>query len=132
MNETWRWMLAMGCAAMFACGDDSDAEDEEGGAVGFATGAVCDMSLTYEAEIAPLMTQYCTRCHATAVTGRARNGAPDDHNFDSEQGILAEKPHVDETAGSGPDATGTSMPPKGYPQPTKEERATISKWLACH
>ncbi|HEY6881712.1 MAG TPA: c-type cytochrome [Polyangiales bacterium] len=133
MKSGWRWMLAIGCAAVLACGDeDSDGDDEEGAAVGSATGATCDESLTYAKDIAPLMTAYCTSCHAVSVTGRARNGAPSDHNFDTEQGILAEKSHVDESAGSGPKATGTSMPPRGNPQPTTDERATLSKWLACH
>jgi uncharacterized membrane protein len=126
-----RWKIAMACAGWLACGGDNDGEDEEGASVGEATGAVCDATLRYETDIAPIASMYCTRCHATALTGRARNGAPDDHNFDSEQGILAEKTHVDEVAGSGPNATGTWMPPAGSPQPTIDQRVTLAKWLAC-
>jgi uncharacterized membrane protein len=131
MKVALLWMLALGCVANVACGDDSDGEDEEGGGdLGPATGAACDPSLTYQKDIAPLMTAYCTRCHATTLTGAARMNAPEDHNFDSEQGILAEKSHVDKTAGSGPNATNTIMPLTD-PKPTKAERETLAKWIAC-
>lgn len=129
-----RWMVAMACVAGLGCGDDDhdhDEADEEEADVGTATGAVCDSTLTYEADIAPFAAKYCTSCHATALTGTARQGAPGDHNFETEDGILEEKAHVDEEAGSGPSATNTAMPPAGSPAPTKAEREKLSAWLAC-
>ena len=139
MKSTRFWALCMVVAGSFSvvygCGDDGDgdADSEESGALGKATGAVCVSTLTYTADIAPLMTKYCTACHAKSVTGAARMSAPIDHNFDTEAGILAEAHHVDLAAGSGPNATNTAMPPPAaqLPVPTTPERATLSSWLAC-
>jgi uncharacterized membrane protein len=128
-------MVVAGFSVVYGCGDDGDgdADSEEGGDVGKSTGAVCVATLTYTTDIAPLMTKYCTSCHAKSVTGAARMMAPADHNFETEAGILAEATHVDQEAGSGPNATNTAMPPptsKG-PVPTTAERATLASWLAC-
>jgi uncharacterized membrane protein len=126
-------VVAASFSVVYGCGDDGDAHPEEGGDLGKSTGAVCVSTLTYSADIAPLMTHYCTACHAKSVTGAARMGAPDDHNFDTEAGILAEAHHVDLAAGSGPNATNTAMPLPAakLPVPTTAERATLSSWLAC-
>jgi uncharacterized membrane protein len=127
--------VAAGLPAMHGCGDDGDgdAESDEGEDLCKATGAVCVSTLTYAADVAPLMTKYCTTCHATSVPPAARMGAPTDHNFETEAGVLAEAEHVDHYAGSGPSATNTLMPPPAskLPAPTTEERAKISSWLAC-
>ena len=139
MKSTRFWALCMVVAASFSvvygCGDDDDSDEhaEEGAGVGKSTGAVCVSTLTYSADIAPLMTKYCTTCHAKSVTGPARMNAPADHNFETEAGILAEAHHVDLAAGSGPNATNTAMPPPtaNLAVPTTAERATLSSWLAC-
>lgn len=128
-------LMAAGLPALVGCGDDGDgdAESEEGEDLGKATGAACVSTLTYAADVAPLMTKYCISCHAKSVTGVARLGAPVDHNSDSEAGILDEREHVDHQAGSGPQATNTLMPPPASqrPAPTTAERATLASWLAC-
>ena len=128
-------MVVASFSAGYGCGDDSDgdAHSEESEAVGKSTGAVCVSTLSYATDIAPLMTKYCTSCHAASVTGAARMGAPLDHNFETQAGILAEAHHVDQVAGSGPNATNTLMPPPAakLPVPTTAERATLSSWLAC-
>jgi uncharacterized membrane protein len=134
MKRLWL-LLALGLLVQtpLGCGDskDDDAEDDESVPVGNSTGATCDESLTYANDIKPIAEKYCTRCHAESVKGSARMGAPEDHNFDSEEGILDAAGHIDETAGSGPDATNTMMPPSGD-KPTKAERETLAKYLACH
>jgi uncharacterized membrane protein len=56
--------------------------------------------------------------------------APADHNFDTLAEIALLAPHIDQYAGSGPDATNTTMPKSGD-KPTKEERQKLSEWLAC-
>jgi len=138
MKSTWAWALfalTTSFSAVYGCGDDSDGDEhsEEGGDVGVSTGAACVATLTYATDIAPLMSKYCTTCHAASVTGTARMGAPADHNFDTEAGIVAEGHHVDQAAGSGPKGTNTSMPPPAskLPVPTTAERATLASWLAC-
>jgi uncharacterized membrane protein len=137
MKSTRFWALCVVVASfsvLHGCGDDGggggSTEEED---VGKSTGAVCVPTLTYTADIAPLMTKYCTSCHAASVTGAARMMAPPDHNFETEAGILEAAKHIDQVAGSGPNATNTAMPPpasKG-PVPTTAERATLSSWLAC-
>jgi len=111
--------------------DDADAHVEEEVPVGPGTGATCDDSLSYANDIKPIVEKYCTRCHASTVKGTARMGAPADHNFDSESGILEAAAHIDEQAGSGPNGTNVVMPPSD-PKPSTDERATLSKYLACH
>ena len=97
------------------------------------SGAVCDSSVSYEEDIAPLMEKYCTSCHDSSLKGTsARHCAPADHNFDTEDGLIDEAHHVDLSAAAGPDAVHTQMPPKGYPAPTQAEREMVGAWLACH
>jgi len=128
----WKtWMLVLGLVA--ACGGDdkdADGESDEGGDVGLKTGAICDTALTYQ-DVQPIFQQYCVTCHDSAKTGAARNKAPTDHNFDTQDGVLDATKHIDEQAGSGPLATNTAMPIEGYPAPSKEQRETLSKWIAC-
>jgi uncharacterized membrane protein len=88
--------------------------------------------LTYANDIAPLMTKYCTKCHATSVKGDARNGAPSDHNFETEAGVVKEAHHIDIEAAASSKVTNTSMPPEGYPAPTVAERKKLGEWLACN
>ncbi|MDB4989580.1 MAG: uncharacterized protein JWN04_4758 [Myxococcaceae bacterium] len=138
-----RWgtvgVLGLGMLLAAACGSDKKdpAEDDDEAPVGPATGSSCDPTLTYDKDIQPLMTQYCTRCHAKSVTGDARHGAPGDHNFETEMGLANEAIHADQDSGSGPKITNTKMPPVDrYPElnlpvPTMAERVTLSRWLAC-
>jgi uncharacterized membrane protein len=137
MKSTWyATFLILGLGLSTSCGDDSDkgGDSDEEADVGPKTGALCDSSLTYDTDIKPLMTKYCISCHAKSVPVAQRNGAPTDHNFETQAGVLAETTHIDEEAGSGPNATNTMMPPPAfpnYPAPTTAERATLSKWIAC-
>ncbi|HEX6244973.1 MAG TPA: hypothetical protein VFZ61_28830 [Polyangiales bacterium] len=78
------------------------------------------------------MERYCLRCHADSVPLTQRQGAPGDHNFDTERGVLSQAEHIDLVAGSGPESTNRSMPPKGSgPYPSMEERELLAAFLAC-
>lgn len=101
-----------------------------GGATGEPTGATCDPRLTWKSFGAPFMAAYCTKCHATTVTGGQRRGAPDDHDYDTLAGVQEDPAHVELAAAAGPRARNTRMPPYG-PMPTTEERALLGQWLAC-
>ena len=123
-----------------ACGDDaSDEHDdhddahEEGEELGDPTGATCPTdagTLTYEDFGKPFMEEFCTRCHSSELEGAARNGAPAEHDFDTEAGILLVAEHIDQMAASGPDATNTKMPESGV-KPSMAQREMLGQWLAC-
>jgi len=76
------------------------------------------------------MSDYCTRCHDSKLTGSARQGAPSFHDFDTVFGVRAVHDHIDETTASGPASTNTSMPPDGA-KPTLEDRQKLGEWIAC-
>jgi hypothetical protein len=110
-----------------SCGDDKASDS------GGASGATCpdDSTLTYDTFGQAFMEDYCTRCHSSALTGAARNGAPSDHNFDTLANIKDTEPeHLDEEAAAGPNHVNTAMPPTA-PQPTEAERRKLGEWLAC-
>jgi hypothetical protein len=111
------------------------------------TGAVCPspdpMTLTYDNFGRDFMDRYCTWCHDSSLTHSMRNGAPLYHDFDTLIGVLEVSNHVDEEAGSGPNASNHFMPgarcpstkggalDRDCPQPTEEERKNLAIWLAC-
>lgn len=100
--------------------------------IGPMTGATCPdggSSLTYENFGEKFFQDYCLSCHS--VSSANRNGAPDDHNFDTLADVEIMKAHIDQYAGSGPSATNTKMPPEGNPAPSEDERKQLSEWLAC-
>jgi uncharacterized membrane protein len=107
------------------CGDD-------GVQFGPPTGAECpdESTLTYGNFGEEFMSNYCVRCHSAEVSGADREGAPGDHNFDSAFEIRAFADHIDQKAGSGPDATNDLMPPDGA-APSMVEREQLAEWLAC-
>jgi hypothetical protein len=112
--------------AVGACGDRDEHQERA------PTGAICppDSTLTYETFGREFMATYCTRCHASSVSGAARNGAPSDHDFDTLAGIEANKEHIDEYAAAGPAHVNTTMPPT-EPKPSLAEREMLGEWLAC-
>jgi hypothetical protein len=87
-------------------------------------------ALTYEGFGAPFFEAYCLRCHSASVEGAARQGAPSDHNFDTQFEALALRDHIDYMAGAGAEVINDQMPPD-TPAPTLEERRMLSEWLAC-
>ena len=102
------------------------------GVLGPPTEATCPTgsTLTYANFGQQFMTDYCTRCHSSTLSGTARMGAPAFHDFDTQLGVQQVADHIDETAGSGPAATNQGMPPDGA-KPTLEERQKLAEWIAC-
>jgi uncharacterized membrane protein len=99
---------------------------------GTPTNATCPTpsSLTYANFGMAFFGTYCQGCHASTVTGAARNGAPTDHSFDTVEQIRAQSEHIDGLAAAGPAATNTAMPPSA-PVPSMAERLQLGEWLAC-
>lgn len=126
---------SLAAAPEVAAHETGEAECETEGETEFGppTGAICPAgsTLTYENFAKPFMETYCTSCHASTLTGDARQGAPLYHDFDSKDGILAVADHVDYKAASGPDATNELMPIGSGPTPTLAERQQLGEWLAC-
>jgi len=111
-------------------GDGCCAGDET--VLGPATGAACPptSTLTYATFGQPFMENYCTRCHSSTLAGEARMGATAFHDFDTQLGVRQVADHVDQTAGSGPNATNDQMPPDGA-MPSLAEREMLAEWIAC-
>jgi hypothetical protein len=119
--------------AAHEAGEEDVECEEDDGEFGPPTGSTCPegSTLTYENFAVPFMTEYCTSCHASTLTGDARQGAPLYHDFDSKNGILAVADHVDWKAAAGPDATNELMPIGSGPVPSLAERQQLGEWLAC-
>jgi hypothetical protein len=89
----------------------------------------CSDSPTFTNDIRPtIVEEKCIGCHSELLTGSARNGAPDDYNFDtydSTQPVLTE---FADAISSGRE------PPMGLDPPlatTAAERDQVSKWRMC-
>jgi uncharacterized membrane protein len=99
---------------------------------GAPTGSLCDSTLSYVDDFAPIMERYCSRCHAASVPLKERHGAPGGSDFDSEAAVIEHALEIQMRAGFGPEAENRSMPPKGSHAPSDEQRRTISRFLTCH
>ncbi|HEU4535393.1 MAG TPA: hypothetical protein VFS00_14795, partial [Polyangiaceae bacterium] len=119
---------ALAAALLAACG--GAAADE-----GAFSGSTCppDSTLTYESFGRDFMASYCTGCHASALRGVKRHGAPSDHDLDTLEAVReTEAGHIDENAAAGPERVNVAMPPADYArQPSEEERRRLGEWLAC-
>ena len=104
---------------------------------GTSTGATCQTSaapLTYDSFGHQFMTTYCTGCHSSTLKGAMRQGAPDDDNFDTLEGVMAAASEIDGIAGAGPKAMNADMPPEECStceKPTADERRQLASWIAC-
>jgi uncharacterized membrane protein len=126
MSLKGKLAAALASLCIAACGGDHDE--------GEATGSECpdNSTVTYEDDIKPFMAKYCTSCHGSNVPAIERQGAPSDHNFDTEEGILEEASHVADEAAAGPDGVNTGMPEGNGPKPSEAERRMLGEWLACN
>lgn len=116
-----------------ACGDDDPEACEAGHSHEESpTNSTCDGStLTYENFGRDFMETYCTRCHSSELSSEEdRQCAPAGHDFDTLDGILLVREHIDAQAAAGPDAVNVAMPPTGI-RPTEDERRDLGTWLAC-
>lgn len=88
-------------------------------------------SVTYGSFAQGFFADYCTRCHASTLSGTARNGAPPDVNLDSRAAITpAIAARVDRVAAAGPTRINVFMP-LGAPAPSDDERDLLGAWIAC-
>lgn len=115
----------LGALVLIGCGDD-DSEKKSQSSDCPPGGT----ELTYQNFGQPFFESYCTRCHSSALTGEARNGAPEDDNWDVLAKVRDEADDIDEMAGANGTRVHTEMPPNP-PLPTDEERRKLSEWLAC-
>jgi cytochrome c5 len=78
---------------------------------------------TWSSYASGFFTMYCTRCHSSALSGAARNGAPDGYNWDDEAAVRARLVMIR-------DAVGVSnvMPPSA-PTPPCDQRRRIVRWI---
>lgn len=132
MRRPRRLLLAFTALLLMGHDDGCSCGGQEGIELGPLTGTVCppDSTLTYDNFGAAFMEDYCLRCHSASVSGADREGAPADHNFDTIAEIRTFREHIDQMAGSGPEATNDQMPPDGD-APTLAEREMLAEWLAC-
>lgn len=133
-NDRISKLLFAATVFVFATGHGNEGccagEAEE--VLGPATETECPptSTLTYATFGDEFMNTYCTRCHSSALTGTARMGAPEFHDFDTIEGIVGVANHIDQTAASGPAATNDSMPIDGL-MPALAERQQLAEWIAC-
>lgn len=124
-------VLALTVVALVSCGPPTHGMPDAQIVLGPRTGSTCPTpALTYANFGASFFDTYCVACHASTVTGDARNGAPVDHNYDTAAGIRMWIPEIDEVAASGPNATNTAMPFFGT-APSMAERQMLGQFLAC-
>lgn len=125
MLRTCRSPRALGIALLLLGACDGAGEDTP-------SGAECpqNSSLTWDNFGKNFMESYCTRCHSTPLTGSARNGAPNDHNFESLALVQEQLEHIDTQAAAGPSVVNAEMP-IGEPTPTEAERRQLGEWVAC-
>lgn len=99
---------------------------------GQSTATTCptDNTLTAQSFGNDFMSNYCVRCHSSSLAGLARQGAPQDVNLDTVEGVRAHSKDIDKNAGASATVTNTFMPPNGS-APSVEERRQLSQWLAC-
>jgi len=84
-----------------------------------------DCAATYDSFGKSFMERYCTRCHASGLTGWSRKGAPRGYDFDLPEKIAEHKAEILKWV-----IDKNAMPPRGD-KPTPEEREQLKQWLGC-
>jgi uncharacterized membrane protein len=118
-------LLTVGCG-----GDDGEEEHDHGEQPTGSTCPTTGSTLNYQNFGQSFMTNHCTRCHGSGVTGANRQEAPIGINFDTVEGVRAHRARIDSHAAAGPDAINTLMPPS-EPRPSEAQRRELGEWLAC-
>jgi uncharacterized membrane protein len=121
------------CVVLTACDDELCPANDGHAEPTTPSGATCNGStLDYDTFGKDFMTNYCTSCHSSSLKSEEeRQCAPADHNFDSLDGVLLARDHIDEHAAAGPNGVNDEMPPSGSKMPTDQERMNLGIWLAC-
>jgi uncharacterized membrane protein len=107
--------VAMVVSLSAGCGEKLDAVQE-------TTCSGPPGSVTY-AEVKPVLEQLCTGCHAAAVAGTARNGAPAAANLDSYQGLIAYADDANQRLQN------ESMPPSGFTKASPAQKELFQCWI---
>jgi uncharacterized membrane protein len=63
-------------ASIGSASTSGDSSSHTGDSAGPKPSSGCTTAQVHYADVAPIFASHCTSCHATTVTGRARNGAP--------------------------------------------------------
>jgi uncharacterized membrane protein len=129
--------VVLAAALAAACGGSSAPAHDHAG-----SGATCPpgSTLRYQgggngttepADFGQAFFATCVTCHASALTGLARSGAPVGFDFDTLAGIRLHAVHIDAAAAAGPDnpAGPWLMPPAGGV--AVADRSLLGQWLAC-
>ena len=118
------WLLSMCSASVLVlagCGGEGQATQ---------TACPSDNTLTAASFGTDFMSRYCTRCHATKLSGLARQGAPQAVNLDDLAVVRSWSKQIDKEAGASTSVANLDMPPNGA-APSVDERRALSQWLAC-
>ncbi|MEY2931063.1 MAG: hypothetical protein RL033_1812 [Pseudomonadota bacterium] len=114
--------LILSLVALFACGNSNEAEEEELPPV-VNCSAVQPIPAFAQVQV---FQSVCTNCHSSSKTGAARNGAPDEINFDqfASASAHAEQAAIEVNVGA--------MPPE-FAQVTLTEvqKTTLFNWAMC-
>lgn len=104
-HTMWARVLVL-AMVLAACGDD-DGGSTDGGIDGPSLVNGCPALTEPQANpgdpidgdtlttfATPLFQQFCTRCHASTLSGTARNGAPVGYDWDVEAAVRAQLPRI--------------------------------------
>ncbi|MFP2924528.1 hypothetical protein ACLESO_04790 [Pyxidicoccus sp. 3LG] len=130
MSRLLRWTAVLSCAAALAltgCGDDDD-DDGDGDELSCPPGGT---QLTEQNFGRAFLDTYCTRCHSSARTGAARNGAPPGLDWDQIAIVRANAENMNEEAGVDADGSVNTEMPINDPRPSDAARRQLSEWLIC-
>jgi uncharacterized membrane protein len=122
------WLLAL--VLLAACGDDGDGAIDAQHINGCPTltapqanpGDPIDGD-TLATFAQPLFDQFCTRCHASTLTGDDRSGAPVGFDWDVEASIRAELPRIRNAVGV------FNFMPFNAPLLSCEQRQRLVRWI---
>lgn len=78
---------------------------------------------SFDTHVSGILAENCSTCHATSLTGDARNDAPTDVNYDGYWDARISMPLGLLLANAG------SMPPTGYQKLSLEDRCMIEAWI---
>ena len=78
---------------------------------------------TFETFAADFFATWCTRCHASTLTGAARNGAPEGYDWDVEASVRERLPLIRNAVGV------ANFMPFTPPDPSCDDRARLVRWI---
>jgi uncharacterized membrane protein len=107
------WMMSALVLTAIACSDDDEPADE------------CSGTIPTFSQVTAL-SAVCTNCHSSTKTGDARNGAPDEDNWDVYATARAEAAEIAEEVEEG------AMPPPGSGFTlTAAQKEQLLLWAEC-